>query len=157
MLQFLKLAQALRAIKAAIAGKDYLLAVTTLINLMGTMGLADEAAKAQAVVDGIKNGDYREIAVNSLSLVSEGLGMIFGLPPINVSIAGPDDALLHKLDFYAEKCEHAEDPVLKLAAATTDTTAIDPAMISGIISLVTTLIQAWLNRKQPVPPVRLPA
>lgn len=156
MFQFIKLASALRIIKTSISNKDYYAAVTTLIGLMNTLGLSDEATKAQAVVDGIKNGDYREIAVNSLSLVSEGLSMIFGLPPINVSVSGPDDALLHKLEYYSAQADkvaaNIEEPV-KLAAAPTDTTAIDPAVVSGILSLVTTLVQAWLNRKKSTPAV----
>ena len=150
MFQFIKLASALRTIKSAISAKDYLAAITALIDLMATMGLAEEAANAKGVVDGIKNGDYREITVNALALVTEGLARIFGFAPINVTIAGPDDALLHQLEYYADKAEkvgHGVEEPVKLATVQPDATAIDPALVSGIVTLVTNLIGLWLNRK----------
>ena len=150
---FLKLAQSLRTIRSAIYSKNYRAAITALIDLMATMDLADEAAKARNIVDGITTSDYREITVNSLSLVSEGLAMIFGFPPVQFSgfaAGNPEAALCHNLDYFAQCADAADHGAEKVAAMAPNpdaATALNPAVVRGIVSLITSLVTEWLNRK----------
>lgn len=154
MFQFLKLANGLRAIKAAVAGKDYYAAIVAVVNLMLQLGLNEEATQLRDLVEAVKDGDYKAIAINAIELLSKGLSLIFGFPPLAVSAGNPtfpmdtEAMLCDRLDFYAEKAETIGSAVSAPApAAPESTAAIDPAIVSGVVNVLLALMQAWLARK----------
>ena len=148
MFMILKLPAMLRAAVSLFRAGDYLGTIKVVAEVLGLLGLADQAQKLLDAATGAAQENARAIAVAALGLIADVFTMVYGGEPITVQsvpVAGAIDgeAILGRLEFAAKAIEDGECEAIAMAQPS----ALDPAVVAVLIELGAQLLRRLFERR----------